>query len=189
MAGKKGATKSATKGLNINLNVEDVKPQAQKPKPFNPAPTLVPTYNVSAKGNEKYVHFSDKLTGALNNISNVIDDNKGTIDSIQDMAIQLTRTVQILQVVVMKYVDKADKILDVAGPLVDKFPVFPDGLRDFIKDAQNISNKIIQTSDLAAKVLPGVEKSLMAGDLEGLQATKSGMAQLTKSLQTIAIDK
>lgn len=184
MAGKK----RATKGLNINLNLDDVKPQAQ-PKPFNPAPTLATTYNLSSKGNDKYVHFSDKLTGALKNISDVIDDNKGTIDSIQDMAIQLTRTVEILRVVVMKYVDKADKILDVAAPLVEKVPIFPAGLKDFIRDAQNISNKIIQTSDLAVKVLPGVEKSLMTGDIEGLQATKTGMAQLTKSLQTIAIDK
>ena len=41
------------------------------------------------KSSKNYVHFSDKMTEALQNINNVIVDNRSTLDSIQDMAGEL----------------------------------------------------------------------------------------------------
>lgn len=135
-----------------------------------------------------YVHFSDKMTGALKNISNVIDENKGTLDSIQDMALELTRTVQVLRQVVMKYVNTADKILEVVVPIMDKLPIFPASVKTFAREALDLSNKIGQASVLAEKVLPGVEASLMTADVGGLQASTKDVAGLTRALKAITLD-
>lgn len=43
------------------------------------------------------MHFLDKMTEALSNINHVIVDNRSTLDSIQDMAVELTRSVQVLE--------------------------------------------------------------------------------------------
>lgn len=162
-------------------------PKTVQPKPVKPATGgAAKPRAVRKKGStETYTHFSDKITDALMDIHHVIDDNRGTLDSIQDMAIQLTRSIQVLRVVVMKYVSTADKLLETVVPIMDKLPVFPDSVRDFAQDALTLANKITEVSVLAEKVLPGVEASLMTADIAGLQASTSDVARLTRSLQDI----
>jgi uncharacterized protein YoxC len=123
------------------------------------------------------------MTGALENISRVIDENKSTLDSIQDMAVELTRTVRSLRAVVMKYVEMADNILETIVPIMEGLPIFPDSVKEFAKDALALAKKISAASDLAEKVLPGVEASLMSADISGLQASTGDVANLTKALQ------
>ena len=137
----------------------------------------------------EYTHFSDKITGALENISNVIEDNKGTLDSIQDMSLQLTRTVMSLRTVVMKYVDKMDDLLETAVPIMEKLPIFPERLTELVKDALELTQKLNAVSELVQKVLPGVESSLITADVAGLQKSSGHVAELTKVLQDIAPDK
>jgi hypothetical protein len=142
-------------------------------------------FNLIKPQTGQYVHFSDKLTGALNIINNVIEDNKGTLDSIQDMALELTRTVSVLRNVAIKYVQQVDQMLEVIAPIVNKMPIFPEKLKDFVNEALELSNKIIEASDIAQNVLPGVEKSLMTADIGSLQSSKAEVANLTRSLQSI----
>lgn len=152
-------------------------------KPAQKIPVTRRPAKVKPSSDEQYVHFSDKMTGALMNINKVIDENKDTLDSIQDMAVQLTRTVRLLRAVVMKYVDTVDNILEAIVPIMDKFPIFPDRMQEFAKDALELTKKITKASELAEKVLPGVEVSLMTADVSGLQASSGEVAQLTRALQ------
>lgn len=138
-----------------------------------------------AAGN--YVHFSDKMTSALMNINDVIEDNKGTLDSIQDMALQLTRTVIVLRTVVMKYVGMVDNILETAVPIMEKLPIFPENVKEFARDALALAKKISTASEMAEKVLPGVEASLMSADVTRLQTSSGDVANLTKALQEITL--
>lgn len=162
-------------------------PTQMKATPRSPVPARKPVAKKPTSSGG-YVHFSDKMTGALMNINNVIEENKGTLDSIQDMAVELTRTIQMLRVVVMKYVDMADNILETIVPLMEKFPIFPDRMVDFAKDALELSKKISTASELAEKVLPGVERSLVSADVNGLQASKGDMAHLTRTLKDMLPD-
>ena len=159
-------------------------PVDPKPSPRKPAnlPGLKPLVPLKPATGD-YTHFSDKMTGALQNISRVIDDNRGTLDSIQDMALELTHTVQFLRTVVMRYVDKADDVLKTLIPILDKFPFVPDRVVNFAKEALELAQKISSASEMAQKVLPGVESSLRTADISGLQASKSDMANLTRALQ------
>ena len=166
------------------------KPKTSKPttssvhsiKPGTPMVTGKSAVSPKSSSSE-YIHFSDKMTGALQNISQVIDDNRGTLDSIQDMALELTRTIQFLRVVVMRYVDMADDILKTVVPILDRLPIVPDKVVNFAKEALVLAEKISAASEMAQKVLPGVEASLRTADVSGLQASRGDMANLTRALQ------
>ena len=150
-------------------------------KPPIPGVPSLPSTAKPATG--EYVHFSDKMTGALRNINNVIEDNRGTLDSIQDMAVQLTRTIISLRLIVMKYVDTAENVLGTLVPIMEKLPILPDKVMDFARDAQMWAKKISDASDLVEKVLPGVERSLTTADISGLQTSAGDVANLTRALQ------
>jgi hypothetical protein len=150
------------------------KPSGKKPAPASPA---------IQQTRGEYVHFSDKITGALKNIGDVIEDNRGTLDSIQDMAVQLTRTIISLRAVVMRYVEAADNVLEKIVPIMENLPIIPDKVMDFARDARMWAQKISDASDLVEKVLPGVERSLTTADISGLQASAGEVANLTRALQ------
>ena len=132
-----------------------------------------------------YVHFSDKMTESLMNINKVINDNRSTLDSIQDMAVELTRAIRSLQAVVMKYIEMADNILDTIVPIMEGLPIIPAKVKEFAKDAQILSQKIKEASELAEKVLPGVEAGLTTADMSKLQASTGQVANLTRTLQSM----
>ncbi|MBN2388944.1 MAG: hypothetical protein JXB85_18155 [Anaerolineales bacterium] len=133
----------------------------------------------------KYVHFSDKMTESLMNINRVIQDNKSTLDSIQDMAIELTRAIRSLQAVVMKYVSMADNILETIVPIMENLPIVPKKIKEFAADARDLAKKINTASALAEKVLPGVEAGLTSADMSKLQASTGEVSRLTSALQAM----
>ena len=154
-------------------------PSAKKPAGKKPAASKPAAQPAAGE----YMHFSDKITGALRNIGDVIEDNRGTLDSIQDMAVQLTRTVISLRAVVMRYVETADNVLEKVVPIMEKLPIVPDKVMDFAHDARGWAQKISEASDLVERVLPGVERSLTTADISGLQASTGEVANLTRALQ------
>ena len=99
---------------------------AARPAPRPAAAPLSPKGKAPAG---QYVHFSDKMTESLMNINRVIEDNKSTLDSIQDMAVELTRAIRSLQAAVMKYVGMADDILATIVPIIEGLPIVPDKVR------------------------------------------------------------
>jgi hypothetical protein len=104
------------------------------------------------------------------------------------MAIELTRTIRSLRVVVMRYVSLADNLLETVVPILDKLPIIPEKIKDVARDALELSNKISAASDLVEKVLPGVEKSLMTADISGLQGSTTDVAKLTRVFQEMLPD-
>ncbi len=134
---------------------------------------------------QSYTHFSDKMTESLMNINKVINENKSTLDSIQDMAIELTRAIRSLQAVVMRYVGLADDILGAIVPIMDGLPIVPDKIKQFAREALDLSKKISSASALAEKVLPGVEAGLTTADMVKLQSSTNDVANLTKALQAM----
>jgi hypothetical protein len=133
----------------------------------------------------KYVHFSDKMTESLMNINKVIQDNKATLDSIQDMAVELTRAIRSLEMAAIKYIKMADKVLDTIVPILKGLPIVGKEVIEFATDAQALAEKIVKTCEMAEKVLPGVEAGLTSADMVKLKASTGDVQQLTKSLQAL----
>lgn len=171
---------------NLKSSVNKAKPPTTRPAATTTRPaTTRPAATASKASAPGYVHFSDRMTGALENIGKVIDENKSTLDSIQDMAVELTRTVRTLRAVVMRYVDMADNVLGTIVPIIENLPIVPESVKEFARDAQALAKKITAASELAEKVLPGVEASLTKADISGLQTSTGDVAKLTKALADI----
>ncbi len=133
----------------------------------------------------KYVHFSDKMTESLMNINKVIQDNKATLDSIQDMAVELTRAIRSLEAAAIKYIKMADDILENIVPIMKSLPIVPDKITDIAEDALAFAKKIAAACEMAEKVLPGVEAGLTTADMVKLKTSTGDVQKLTKSLQAL----
>ncbi|MBK9208005.1 MAG: hypothetical protein IPL71_06770 [Anaerolineales bacterium] len=72
-----------------------------------------------------FVKFSDKLTGSINDITKIIEQNKEMIDSIQEIAIELTSSIGSLHTLTVKYARTANQILDVLLPFSEICPSSP----------------------------------------------------------------
>ena len=131
----------------------------------------------------KYVHFSDKMTESLMNINKVIQDNRSTLDSIQDMAVELTRAIRSLEAAAIKYVKMADQVLETLVPFLKGLPIVGKEVMEFATEAQAMAKKITTACEMAEKVLPGVEAGLTTADMNKLKASTGDVQQLTKSLQ------
>jgi len=131
----------------------------------------------------KYVHFSEKMTESLMNINKVIQDNKSTLDSIQDMAVELTRSIRSLEAAAIKYVKMADHVLETLVPILKNLPLVGREVLEFASEAQAMAKKIVTACETAEKVLPGVEAGLTTGDMLKLKASTGDVQQLTRTLQ------
>lgn len=134
---------------------------------------------------KNYVHFSDKMTESLMNINRVIQDNRSTLDSIQDVSIELTRAIQSLEAAAIKYINMADKTLDTIVPILKKLPFVGKDVLDFTTEAQEFANKIVAACEMVEKVLPGVESGLTNADMAKLQSSTGDVKRLTDSLQAL----
>ncbi len=138
--------------------------------------------STTAKG---YIHFSDRLTESLMNINKVIQDNRSTLDSIQDMAVELTRAISTLETAAVKYIRLVDSVLEQAIPVMKTIPLVNKKILSFATDIEAMTSKFLATCTLAEKVLPGVEAGLTTADMTKLKASTGDVQNLTKSLQEL----
>ena len=69
---------------------------------------------------DSYVKFSDKLTESLDDITGMINQHKGMIDTIQEVALELTSAIGTLNSLTVRYAGKANEILDILLPVIKK---------------------------------------------------------------------
>jgi hypothetical protein len=143
---------------------------------------------LAKKSSKDYVHFSDKMTEALQNINKVIVDNRSTLDSIQDMAVELTRSVQVLEKAAVKYIRMVDGVLEQAIPVMKNIPLVPKKILALAVKIEATTTKFLAACELAEKVLPGVEEGLTTANMTKLQASTVDVQRLTTSLQSLVGD-
>ena len=80
-----------------------------------------------------YVRFSDKLTGSLNDITRMINEHKGMIDTIQEVALELTTSMGTLHTLTVKYAGIANNILDSLLPILKGLPIVPKNVMALLK--------------------------------------------------------
>jgi uncharacterized phage infection (PIP) family protein YhgE len=139
----------------------------------------------STKKATSYVKFSDKLTGSLDNITDMINEHKGMIDSIQDIALELTEAIGTLNTLAVKYARIANDILDGILPVISKLPIIPDKLEDLLVQLERWTQKIIDNEKPTAKTIRDVRSGLRTGNVSKIQAHSSDLRKVTKSLTAI----
>ncbi len=139
------------------------------------------------KGDD-YVRLSDQLTDSLEKLSETIAANREIIDTVQDIAIQLTEVFANLHALTIKYAGIVNKALDAMLPVVDKIPFISDKIIDLLKDMERLTQQIVDGKDSAEKIIRDVDAGLRQGDMKRLQAHSDDLKKMTAKLQAILPD-
>jgi hypothetical protein len=148
----------------------------------------VPSYPVPAKP-ASYVKFSDKLTDSLNDITKMIQEHKIMIDSIQEIALELTNSIGSLHTLTVKYAGTANKILDGLLPIVKGLPIIPRNIVEMLVNLESITQKIIDSNVKTAKTISDVQSGLKTGDVDKIKGHTGELQNLTRALSTILPSK
>jgi hypothetical protein len=149
------------------------------------SPTPVARAGVSPAKPMTYTKFSTKLTGSLDQISKMIEDNAKMMDSIQEVALELTGSIGALHALTVKYAGMANQVLDVLLPLMQKIPLIPPKLTQFATDLEKLTQKIIDGQAATSKTITDVRSGLQTGDVSKLQNHTGELQNLTKTLSAI----
>lgn len=153
--------------------------------PARPAVKPVGSAAVTAAKPVQYTRFSSKLTGTLDQIEKMVDDNAKMIDSIQEVALELTNSIGSLHTLTVKYAGIANAILDALLPIAKGLPIIPKKVTDMLINLESITQKIIDGQASTGKTITDVQTGLRTGDVTKLQAHSTDLQNLTKSLTAI----
>jgi hypothetical protein len=138
-----------------------------------PAPSTAPV---------SYVKFSDKLTGSINDIVKIIESNKQMIDSMQELALELTSSIGSLHTLTVKYAKTANKILDALLPLIKNLPIIPKNITQMLVNLEAVTQKIIDNETATSKTITDVRGGLQTGDANKLKAHAGQLQAVTRSI-------
>ncbi|MGQ9832535.1 MAG: hypothetical protein ACUVRJ_01845 [Candidatus Villigracilaceae bacterium] len=86
----------------------------------------------------------------------------------------------------IKYVKMIDWFLDTVVPVIEKVPFLDAKIINAAKNAQNLSQFILDNSTNAQKVAEDVRTSLTTADVSRLQGYSGDLRNLAKTLQSVA---
>ncbi len=129
-----------------------------------------------------FVKFSDKLTDSINDITKIIEQNKEMIDSIQEIAIELTGSIGSLHTLTVKYARIANQILDVLLPILKNLPVVPKNVMDLLVNLESMTQKIIDNEVSTAKTITDVRSGLNTGDVNKIRGHADQLKGVTKTI-------
>ena len=134
---------------------------------------------------QSYVKFSDQLTESLNDISRMISDHKEMIDTIQEVALDLTTTMGSLHGVMVKYAAKANQILDLILPVITNLPLIPPKAKKLLVELEEWTQKIIDNQTTTSKTITDVTSGLKSGDVSKLKSHSGELKRVSKNISSI----
>lgn len=132
-----------------------------------------------------YVKFSDKLTDSLNDIGRMIQDHKNMIDTIQEIALELTNSIGSLHTLTVKYAGIANNILDGLLPIVKNLPIIPKNITQLLVNLEAITQKIIDNQVSTTKTITDVQAGLKTGDVNKIKGHAGALQNVTRSITAI----
>lgn len=154
------------------------------PTPARPVRPVARPVTPAAKPGSM-VKFSDKLTDSLNDITKMIEEHKTMIDSIQDIALELTNSIGTLHTLTVKYAGIANNILDGLLPIVKGLPIIPKKITDMLINLESITQKIIDNNVQTAKTIADVQVGLKTGDVNKIKGHTGQLQSVTNALKSI----
>jgi len=149
----------------------------------NARPTKAP---VSKTG---YVKFSNKLSSSLDQISTTVRENAQMIDSIQEVALELTTTFASLHGVAVKYARSANQVLDVLVPIVKNLPIVPKNVQTMLINLEKWTQMIIDNEAKTSSTVNSVRSGLQSGDVNKLKTHAADLKSVTAALSKLAVVK
>jgi len=140
---------------------------------------------MTANNSAPYTRFSTKLTGSLDQITKMIEDNAKMIDMIQEVALELTNSIGGLHALTVKYAGTANAILDVLLPILKNIPFVPQNLTEMLTNLERLTQQIIDNEKKTGKTIADVQTGLRTGDVNKLQEHADELQTLTRSFMAI----
>ena len=138
---------------------------------------------ISAKSSTgSYVKFSDKLTSSVTDIAKIIEQHKSMIDSIQEIAMELTNSIGSLHTLTVKYARTANQILDVLLPTLKNLPLIPKNVMQMLTNLEVVTQKIIDNEVSTTKTIADVQSGLRTGDVNKIQGHAGQLQAVTRTL-------
>jgi hypothetical protein len=131
------------------------------------------------------VKFSDKLTDSLTDITKMIDEHKTMIDSIQDIALELTNSIGTLHTLTVKYAGIANNILDGLLPIAKGLPIIPKNILEMLINLESMTQKIIDNNAQTAKTISDVQSGLKTGDVNKIKGHAGELQNVTRAITAI----
>jgi len=131
------------------------------------------------------VKFSDKLSDSLNDIGKMIQDHKNMIDSIQEVALELTNSIGSLHTLTVKYAGIANNILDGLLPIAKGLPIIPKNILQLLINLESITQKIIDNQASTSKTITEVQSGLKTGDVNKIKGHAGALQSVTRTLTSI----
>jgi len=129
-----------------------------------------------------YVRFSDKLTGSITDITRIIEQHKGMIDSIQEIALELTTSIGSLHTLTVKYARTANNILDALLPILKNLPIIPKNVMQMLTNLESITQRIIDNEKATIKTITDVQMGLRTGDVTKIKGHAGQLQSVTRTL-------
>ena len=132
-----------------------------------------------------YVKFSDKLSASIGDIQKIIESHKEMIDSIQEVALELTSSIGTLHTLTVKYARTANQILDVLLPIAKNLPLIPKNVTQMLVNLEALTQKIIDNEKSTSKTITDVRGGLQTGDVNKLKAHAGQLQSVTRTITSI----
>ena len=107
------------------------------------------------------------------------------IDTIQEVALELTTSIGSLHQLTVKYAGVANNILDVLLPLIKNVPIIPKNVLSLLTNLEAITQKIIDNQASTSKTITDVQSGLKTGDVNKIKGHAGQLQALTKNLTSI----
>lgn len=132
-----------------------------------------------------YVKFSNKLSDSLEDISNTVRQNAQMIDSIQEVALELSTAIGSLHGVAVRYARSANQLLDILVPIVRNLPIIPKNAQTMIVNLEKWTQMIIDNEVKTASTISSVRSGLQSGDVNKLKTHAADLQGVTKALTNL----
>jgi hypothetical protein len=137
---------------------------------------------VSSASPASFVKFSDKLTTSITDIAKIIEQHKEMIDTIQEIAIELTGSIGSLHTLTVKYAKTANSILDALLPIVRNLPIIPKNVTQMLVNLEGITQKIIDNEASTSRTIADVRSGLHTGDVNKIKGHAGQLQSVTRTL-------
>ena len=134
---------------------------------------------------EEMVKFSDQLTTSLNRITDMVNEHKTMIDTMQSVALELTHSIGTLHTLTVRYAGVANGLLDMLLPVVRNIPLIPDGVTEKLTNLESLTQRIINNKAQTAKTIADVQVGLRNGDVNMIKNHASDLQEVTRTLTAI----
>ena len=131
------------------------------------------------------VKFSDQLTQSITDVAKIIEQHKGMIDSIQEIALELTTSIGTLHTLTVKYARTANQILDVLLPILKNLPIIPKNVMQMLITLEATTQKIIDNEVSTSKTITDVHSGLRTGDVNTIKGHAGQLQNVTRTLTSM----